>query len=322
MQLEHACNAFLSHCDIEKNLSLHTLRAYRGDLEDFQLFAGKSLKLDDCDKNVIRSYLVFLSENRNLKQTSIKRRIACLKAMYSWLEDEEECIDNPFHKMKVRIRMPDRLPRALTANEARLLLQTAAREAGFDDSSHYNSLSERAFRNPQKFAQLTSLVAIELLLNTGIRVGEMVNIKRTDIDLDEGAITIMGKGSRERRVYILCPNVLTLLNTYSTSRARKSGDTDSFIINGHGNEASTDQIRNWLKTIRQAAGIKRNITPHMLRHSAATFLLESGMDIRYVQRLLGHQSISTTQIYTHVSDKGLKDALASADLRKMVAGGR
>lgn len=318
MQLQQACEAFLAHCDIEKNLSQHTLRAYRSDLENFVSFIGRRAPVVDCNKEKLRSYLVFLSDKQCLKQSSIKRRVACLKAMYSWMEDEEWTAENPFHKMKVNIRTPNRLPRALTPGEARSLVHTAAAKVGLKSGEDYSSIVPSKFLQSWSFTSLARLAAIELLLNTGIRVGEMVAIKSPDIDLQEGAILIMGKGSRERRVFILCQDVLALLRTYKKCRDSRGGDAETFLVNSYGNRVSTDLVRTWLKTVSASAGIKRNITPHMLRHSAATFLLESGLDIRYVQRLLGHQCISTTQIYTHVTDSGLKEALTNADFRRRV----
>lgn len=318
MLLKQACESFLVHCEIEKNLSRHTLRAYRGDLEEFTAFSGDTTLVLDCNKLEIRSYLVFLSNERRLKPVSIKRRMACLKSMYSWMEDEELVVENPFYKMKVRIKIPERLPRALTPAEARLFVVAAAQQAGLKRGDSYFVLKERSLISSRWFVRLAKLVAIEILLNTGIRVGELVGIKLVDFDLPEGAITIMGKGSRERRVFILSKEVLYLLRIYSICRTARSTHADTFLTNGYGNAASTDLVRSWLRDIRKSAGIPRNITPHMLRHSAATFFLESGMDIRYVQRLLGHQCISTTQIYTHVTDSGLKKALANANFRGRV----
>lgn len=318
MQVKQACESFLIHCEIEKNLSQHTLRAYSVDLDDFIQFVGAATPLADCEKTKLRGYLTFLSSSRGLKPASIKRRVACLKSMFSWMEDEDWAVENPFYKMKVRIRIPARLPRALTLVEAKQLIECAASQVGLSRGERYSNLNKEQFIEPHVFGQLSKLVAIELLLNTGIRVGELVSIKASDCDLKEGAITIMGKGSRERRVFILSEDVLSLLCVYSENRRLNDTMEQSFLVNSCGEVISTDIVRNWVRSIRKKAGISRNITPHMLRHSAATFLLEAGMDIRYVQRLLGHQCISTTQIYTHVSDSGLREALSNADFRRRV----
>jgi integrase/recombinase XerD len=318
MRLKNMCKAFLAHCDIEKNLSPHTLRAYRSDLKDFKCFVGPKLPVANCDKTILRAYLVHLSDKRRLKQTSIKRRVACLKSMYTWMEEQEWGPENPFHKMKVRIRMPELLPRALTPSEARTLVKRAAKDAGLDATKGYGAkymFKQQPHASPNA---LNKLIAIELLLSTGIRVGELVNIALNDIDLEEGSITIMGKGHRERKVFIVSQEVRSLIHSYIQTRTANTPKPPSVIVNSWGNQASTDLVRKWIKSTALSAGIKRNVTPHMLRHSAATFLLESGVDIRYVQRLLGHRCISTTQIYTHVTDKGLREALSVSGFRRRV----
>jgi len=304
MEISNACEAFLTHCQIDKNLSPHTLRAYRADLEDFGCFMGAKTKISECRKERFREYLSYLSQKRGLKEASSKRRFACLKAAFAWLEEEEILNENPFHKYKVRIKLPSRLPRALTINETKTLLRHAKRDAEVKTS--------KAIKLTQ---ELSTRIAIEIMLATGIRVGELVSLRLENIDTESGALTIMGKGDRERKVYIINENARALIKAYISERKLCATDSANLIINAKGNPASTDQIRRWLRETASKAGIKRRITPHMLRHSAATFLLEAGLDIRYVQKLLGHRSISTTQIYTHVTDTGLKEALTAAEAK-------
>ncbi|PLX40963.1 MAG: hypothetical protein C0608_07515 [Deltaproteobacteria bacterium] len=302
MQINSACKAFITHCQVDKNLSRHTLRAYRADLDDFISFMGSTAKITECDKERFREYLLYLSNQRGLKETSSKRRFACLKAVFSWLEEEELLNENPFHKYKVRIKLPARLPRALTLTEAKKLLGYAKRAA---DSGGEKLTQE-----------LSTQVAIEIMLATGIRVGELVSIRLENIDIESGALTIMGKGHRERKVYIVNDGAISTLESYLKKRNRITSFEQTLLLNSQGNPVTTDQIRKWVRDAAESAGIKRRITPHMLRNPAATFLLEAGLDIRYVQKLLGHRSISTTQIYTHVTDTGLKDALITAALNR------
>jgi len=202
----------------------------------------------------------------------------------------------------VRIKLPARLPRALTLTEAKKLLGYAKRAA---DSGGEKLTQE-----------LSTQVAIEIMLATGIRVGELVSIRLENIDIESGALTIMGKGHRERKVYIVNDGAISTLESYLKKRNRITSFEQTLLLNSQGNPVTTDQIRKWVRDAAESAGIKRRITPHMLRNPAATFLLEAGLDIRYVQKLLGHRSISTTQIYTHVTDTGLKDALITAALNR------
>jgi integrase/recombinase XerD len=163
------------------------------------------------------------------------------------------------------------------------------------------------------------LVAAELLLATGIRVGELTSLTTASLDLAEATIRVHGKGARERQVHILDDSVQALLVRYLTLREGRTKGT-ALLITPQGHPASAQLIRRLLSEGASAAGLSRRVTPHMLRHSCATFLLEAGVDIRFVQRLLGHGSISTTERYTHVSSGSLRAALLRGDVRAKVLG--
>lgn len=145
-----------------------------------------------------------------------------------------------------------------------------------------------------------------------MRIGELINIKISDIDFDERLINIYGKGDRQRRVFLPNNNIYNLLRIYQLVRMTKTPTDDYLIINSRGSSVKTEFIRKLIHKNRRDAGINTHITPHMFRHSAATYLLESGVDIRYVQRLLGHQCISTTQIYTQVTDRKLQEVVCAS----------
>ena len=168
---------------------------------------------------------------------------------------------------------------------------------------------------------LTCRLAAELLLATGLRVGELVQLREDDVDFESGAVTVLGKGARQRRVYVVDADLLDLLHGYVRASRCWGADGDAILVNSRGGLATTQFIRRLLRLAAERAGITRRLTPHMLRHSAATQLLEAGMDVRVVQRLLGHQSIVTTQIYTHVSDESLRAALKRTSLREYVLSG-
>ncbi|WP_394713775.1 tyrosine-type recombinase/integrase [uncultured Desulfuromonas sp.] len=312
MRIETACTTFLDYCQFVKHLSPHTVRAYRIDLAEFQNFIGGQNEIEKCDKHSLRDYLAYLYEKRKLKATTIKRRIACLKALFHWLEEEELVESNPFHRFKTRIKLPARLPRTLSRPVIRTLLDHIERRLPFDLSSSVQDFEINAFANPAIFNQLTLFISLELLFCTGMRIGELVSIKIADINFDERLINLYGKGDRQRRVFLPNDKIFNLLEIYLETRMLKAPADDHLIINSRGNSVKTEFIRKLIHKNRREAGITTHITPHMFRHSAATYLLESGVDIRYVQRLLGHQCISTTQIYTHVTDKKLQEVVCAS----------
>lgn len=295
MTLHEACNSFLYHCHSAVNLSGHTYRAYQTDLKDFQNHARPETELTEVDKERLRQFIRHLREERKLKETTIKRRVACLKVFFRWAKEDGMVNTNPFENLHERIRLPKRLPRALSSGEL-ALLSGAIRPA-------------MALKASQ---ELAIKVAVYLLMTTGIRVGELVGIDIDDLELDDNCVKIHGKGNRQRLVYIFDQTLQRALGKYLSYRRRLSTDTQRLLVNDSGMPYTTQKIRKHLSEIARHAGIERRITPHMLRHTTATQLLEAGVDIRYVQKLLGHQSISTTEIYTHVTDQGLRSALRRA----------
>lgn len=295
MTLEKACSAFLDHCHSAVNLSDHTRRAYRADLKDFRAYAEPSTALSALTKENLRGYIRHLRDTRQLKETTIKRRIACLKLFFRWVRQEGMTTSNPFDGLHERIRLPRRLPRALGSEEVALL-----------------SKSIQLASNTGDIQNLTTRITVKLLVTTGIRVGELVRIDISDLDLADGTLKIHGKGNRQRLVYLFDPALNQALERYLARRRKQPAESSRLFITQRGGAYTTQKIRKLLGDLATKAGIERRITPHMLRHTTATQLLEAGVDIRYVQKLLGHQSISTTEIYTHVTDQGLRGALRRA----------
>lgn len=319
MQTSSACHHFLEHCRLERNLSKHSLRAYATDLAEFRRFLGRYSDSDpsvsECDRVRIRAFLQYLFDERGLKETSVKRRMACLKSMFHWLETERIITVSPFRHLELKIRLPKRLPRSLSVRELNNLFYAPTRALGLQtvETYHFEELPEEL--SGRAFNHLTTLLALELLFATGIRVGELVAIKHEHVDRYEGVIHIQGKGDRDRKVYIADTELNKLIVTYSTLRSLRSPQGDTLLINSRGGSATTQFIRKLIREAGEIAKLSRRVTPHMLRHSCATQLLEAGVDIRFVQRLLGHHSIATTQIYTQVSDRVLKEAICSANTR-------
>lgn len=310
MTLAQACAEFLTHCRVAKNLSPHSLRAYSIDLAEFERFAGSGMAVAAVDRPLLRRYLSHLFEVRRLKETSVKRRIACLKVMYRWLELDEAIEISPFHRLDARIRLPRRLPRNLTDDEVRRLRAAALAGAGIAGRIT-ETKAVRAARKADHDA-FTALVAVEVLLATGLRVGELAGMRVEDVDLTGRVITIVGKGSRQRRVFLPDDAVTALVTAYHGVAGMRRRDHDRFLTTGTGGAASPQHLRALIRGIGEEAQLSRRVTPHMLRHTAATRLLENGVDIRFVQRLLGHQSISTTEIYTTVTDASLRAAVEKA----------
>lgn len=318
MNVARACADFLTHCRVAKNLSPHSLRAYTIDLAEFERFAEAGTPVAAVDRPLLRRYLNHLFEARGLKETSVKRRLACLKVMFRWLELDETIEISPFHRLDARIRLPKRLPRNLTDDEVRRLRRTALERVGL--SGRVTETKALRIARRADFDAVTTLVVLEVLLCTGLRVGELASMRLNDLDLIERVVTVVGKGSRQRRVFLPDDETATLVSAYRTVTAERRKEHEHFVITAQGGPASTQHIRTLVRTAATEAELSRRVTPHMLRHTAATRLIENGVDIRFVQRLLGHQSISTTELYTTVTDASLKAAITKATGR-MKGGG-
>jgi integrase/recombinase XerD len=314
MILEEAIRRFLSHCRLERQLSNHTLQAYSLDLNHFSLTVGQPQPLSDCGPDLLRAYVQQLIDEGRLKMASIKRRFATLRTFLNWLEEEGQLQSNPVHKLHFTFRLAHQLPRALSRAELKKLLEVAEQRTRW--------AATPGAITPANLNSHTCLLAIELLLATGIRVGELAGIAPQDVDLQTGTVRVCGKGNRERLVFITDAILLQRIIEYRglvASRVDNEGAT--LLVNSRGCPATTQLLRSLIRRAAEQAELSRRITPHMLRHSAATHLLEGGLDIRLVQRLLGHQSISTTQIYTHVTDAALRSAIAAIGLRSSILSG-
>lgn len=298
MLFRDAASAFIRHCQSIRKLSPHTIRAYELDVARFAQFLGKRGAVAACDKTVIHNYVRHLFDVRSLKESSVKRHLATLRSFFRWLEEDGHGIEDPFRGARIRIRMPKRLPRVIARSDLRRLLLHDA---------------------PHTFADLTAYVAIELLFATGMRVSELAGLLDNAVDVEDGTISIIGKGNRQRRVFV--PDELkSILRDYRTARDRAASSADTFLVNSRGAAASPQMIRRLVRIHGERSAVRDRVTPHMFRHSVATYLLEEGVDIRYVQRLLGHRSISTTEIYTHVADAALKVRITERHPRRGIVG--
>ena len=299
MYLENIVSQYLRACQLRR-LSPHTQRAYASDLHSFKRWSAHATFDAALAPEEIKSWHSHLDRD-NLSAATIKRRLATLKALSKWLVREGHLEADPFGKIEIAIKLPRRLPRNLKSHEMRHLLHQVRRNNAVETLSGL-------------LVQLT----IELIVTTGIRVDEACAIGLEDLDLEDRTIRIIGKGSRERRVFLIDDELVRLTRQYLRLRARTNPLTERFLVTTRGSAASTDYIRRQLHESVRTTRLKRKVTPHMLRHTAATQLLECGVDIRFVQRLLGHSSIATTEIYTHVSDTALRSAIIGARLRQQL----
>jgi integrase/recombinase XerD len=312
MQLQEAVSQFLFHCRYEKNLSPKTLKAYSIDLRQFGEYLAAHFEitlLPAVDKTALRGYIKSLFGP--LKEKSVKRKVATLKALFHFLEREDAIPVNPFRKMDVRIKETRRLPRTIPLADLKRLFKHLYRQK--DDHEDRDSYAYRAL--------IRDIAVLETLFATGARVAEVCHLRDEDVDLRRGRVRILGKGSRERILLLCDDEVLSSMKDYRALWEPEAADNGYFFHNRLKGRLSEQSVRIMLRRAATGAGVGGKVTPHMLRHSVATLLLEEGVDIRYIQSMLGHTSITTTQIYTEVRDGHQRRVLAARHPRRRMRGG-
>ncbi len=298
----NAIEKFLFHCEFEKRLSSKTLKAYSTDLKQFESYMRTHYDLNDVSKvgkEELKHYIQFISE---FKPKTIKRKIASAKALFNFLEFEEFITANPFRKVRIRIREPMVLPRVMNMEEATRIFSMIYKEL-HEMEEHAESYAYRE--------KLRDVAVVELLFGTGVRVSELCSLKYSDIGADFSFIRVNGKGNKERSIQIINKDIKRALQAYARLFSPKTGKQGYFFINRLGNCLSEQSVRLMIKKYRDKCHITKNITPHVFRHTFATLLLEQDVDIKYIQNLLGHSSIMTTQIYTHVSSEKQTEILTN-----------
>ena len=275
---------YLEYCEFRKELDWNTLKAYRIDLRQFFEYTLEDIP----DKDKIEDYITEL--HKKYKPKTVKRKIASIKAYYTYLEERDIITDNPFRKIKVKFKESVILPRIIPREEIEQLL-------------NYMYLQEN--KNDEKVYKywLRDVAVIETFFATGARVYEISNIRADSVNLNTGLIKIMGKGGKERYIQIASTEILGILRQYYHQNVEVIKESGFFFVNNRGSRYTEQSIRLMLKKYTKLAGIERNITPHMFRHSFATYLIEEGVDVSCVQQILGHSSIKTTQIYIHIAAK-------------------
>jgi integrase/recombinase XerC len=301
--MDHLIHQFIHYLNAEKNASPHTCRGYQRDLEEFGNFlknSGISLSPDGSievgkvDRLDIRRYLSFL--HRKNKKSSIARKISTLRSFFKYLVRERLALSNPAKSVSTpKVEKP--LPTTLTVDEAFRLMETPVEKS----------------RPQEEEKGLRDCAILELLYSSGIRVGELVGLNLNRLDLDLGIVKVMGKGRKERIVPV-GSKAVEALKAYSEKRGAFGGEEPLFI-NLRGGRLTARSVGRLIKKYTKRSGIFRRISPHTLRHSFATHLLDAGADIREIQEMLGHASLSTTQRYIHLSPGKLMEVYDRAHPR-------
>lgn len=287
---------YLDYCTNQKRLSSKTIRAYSNDLKQFGICIS-TVHLSNVSPEIIEEYIKGLHDKYRPK--TVKRKIASIKAFFRYLEFRKIILFNPLTHVHSRFREPATLPRIIPLNIVQSLLISIYDQIG-------NGKSAYRRKNAIRDAAIC-----ELLFATGLRIFELCSLTPIDMDLVEDTVLIRGKGARERILQIGNRQVHTALTNYKNEYINEISKCNHFFVNQYGRPFSDQSVRRMLNYYTNLACITQHITPHMWRHTFATSLLDADVDIRYIQEMLGHSSIRTTEIYTHVSTSKQKAILCN-----------
>ena len=280
---------FINYCRYHKKLSEKTIRAYKIDLSQYGVFSN------ELSKQALWDYIEYL--NKKYKPKTAKRKLATLKAFIHFLLLQDLIDFNPFHKLETTIKEPLLLPKTIPLGVIAKLISFSYQQIVFAKSDY------------QIRSAVRNTAILELLFATGARVAEICTLRSDNVDLLGNSVKFYGKGSKERIIPIENFAVLSILRKYHSLFEKEIPDSGYFFVNKLGRRMTEQSVRNMINFYCKQCGVDMHITPHMFRHSFATLLLEEDVDIRYIQRMLGHSSITTTQIYTHVTSAKQKEIL-------------
>lgn len=286
--MEQMVDTYMLHLKVERGLAQNTLDSYRRDLNKFTRYLRRNdvNTLDDVDRRTIMSFMEDL-HNQHRAPATISRNLAAIRSLYSFLIVENLVNTNPATELDTP-KIPKRLPNVMTVSQVATLLE------------------QPNIRTP---AGLRDKAMLELLYATGIRVSELVDLNIVDVNLEMGFLRCLGKGSKER-IVPMGKTAIEAVGSYlqkGRGKLLRNSEEQAVFLNVHGGRLTRQGFWKILKKYVRQAGFQGDITPHTLRHSFATHLLENGADLRSVQEMLGHSDISTTQIYTQVTAIHLRD---------------
>lgn len=280
-ELELKINEFINHLITTKNIDIKTQKAYKCDLNLFFKWSYVN-NIKYIDQEYLYNYINTLIIEKKLKSSTVKRKYCTFKSFFIYCDYEH------ILTKKISLKSERKLPKILCNKEINSLFQVL-----------YNETTKQR-KSTLKAITLRNIGMIEILFSTGIRIAELSNIKISDFNLEEKSILIQGKGKKERYVYISNLEVIKAVKKWLGVRNLLSPNCNNLFVNKYGNPLSIYGIENMFYKYRDLADINPSATPHYLRHTFATQLLENGADLRSVQELLGHSKISTTEIYTEV----------------------
>ena len=310
LNVEKQIDQYFFYCQYERNLSSKTIQAYRIDLKQFKSFLNEHEQspgkdVSRIDKHILKEYIREITEKN--KPKTVKRKIATLKAFFSYMEFEDIILLNPFRKIRISINEGRQLPRTISLSIIKKLI-------------HHLYKQKESFAGKTSYsykALIRDIAVIETLFAAGLRVSELCNLQKSDLDLAKGSLRIKGKGNKERIVPICTKETKEALSEYFIMFRQEIENYGFFFVNRLGNRLSDQSVRFMIKKYAKELNIDQNITPHMFRHSIATLFLENEVDTRYIQKFLGHSSINTTQIYLQVKQDAQRRILSRKHPRKV-----
>lgn len=293
---------YLEYCKYRKRLNIKTLKAYKIDLKQYNTFCSNSHKC--LERNTVDLFITKL--HKQYKPKTIKRKIASLKAFFHYMEYNDLIEENPFNKLDVHFREAKFLPKTIPFHSIQKFLSVLYEQKKLAASEY------------QFCCSIRDIAVIELLFATGMRISELCSLKSSAIDLENNTVLIYGKGAKERILQIGNSEVISALILYQNTFKEDISICGYFFVNKLKHKLSDQSVRFMINRYAKIANIEQHLTPHMFRHSFATLLLEQDVDIRYIQQMLGHSSIKTTEIYTHVSNTKQKDILLNKHPRNLI----
>ncbi len=278
--------SFIEYISYEKNYSSNTITAYKKDLETFQFFCKNNFEENEIENvpySYIRSWIVELVE-ANISNRSINRKVSTLKSYYNYLLKSKQITQNPLRKHK-SLKVSKKINVPFSEKEINEVIQN------FGKIENFESIRDR--------------LIIELLYSTGMRRAELIGLKNSSVDLSQRIVKVLGKRNKERQIPLL-DSVIKTINNYQIQKNTMNANVDSFFITKKGEKLYPTLVYRIINEYFSKVSLKSKKSPHVIRHSFATHLLNEGADLNSVKELLGHSSLASTQIYTHNNLKELK----------------